>query len=117
MKDKLDNRPKGFGYVEFADLESLKKALGLSEGQLAGRSVRVSVAEPRTSNILAILISQRNQEHLVQTKLLRVNGEVVKFFHLWNLATEWVDLAVIEIENPEWVEISLAMMDDLNVEK
>jgi hypothetical protein len=54
---------------------------------------------------------------LVQTKLLRVNGEVVKFFHPWNLATEWVDLAVIEIENPGWVEISLATMDDLNVEK
>jgi translation initiation factor 4B len=48
LKDRMDNRPKGFGYVEFADLDSLKKALSLADGQLAGRSVRVSVAEPRT---------------------------------------------------------------------
>jgi RNA recognition motif-containing protein len=47
MKDRIDNRPKGFGYVEFADLDSLKKALTLADGQLAGRNVRVSVAEPR----------------------------------------------------------------------
>ena len=51
MKDRMDNRPKGFGYVEFADLDSLKRALSLSDGQLAGRSVRVSVAEPRTHNV------------------------------------------------------------------
>ena len=51
MKDKVDNRPKGFGYVEFGDLESLKKALSLSDGQLAGRSVRISVAEPRIVSI------------------------------------------------------------------
>ena len=48
MKDRIDNRPKGFGYVEFADLESLKKALTLADGQLAGRTIRISVAEPRT---------------------------------------------------------------------
>lgn len=48
MKDRIDNRPKGFGYVEFEDLDSLKRALTLADGQLAGRNVRVSVAEPRT---------------------------------------------------------------------
>ena len=47
MKDRMDNRPKGFGYVEFEDLESLKKALTLADGQLAGRTIRISVAEPR----------------------------------------------------------------------
>jgi translation initiation factor 4B len=51
MKDRIDNRSKGFGYVEFSDLESLKRALSLSEGQLAGRNVRVSVAEPRILRI------------------------------------------------------------------
>jgi len=47
MKDRMDNRPKGFGYVEFEDLESLKRALALADGQLAGRTIRISVAEPR----------------------------------------------------------------------
>jgi len=47
MKDRIDNRPKGFGYIEFSDLESLKHALSLADGQLAGRNIRVSVAEPR----------------------------------------------------------------------
>jgi translation initiation factor 4B len=53
MKDRIDNRPKGFGYVEFADLDSLKKALTLAEGQLAGRHVRISVAEPRNFHFSA----------------------------------------------------------------
>lgn len=45
----MDMKPKGFGYVEFATLEGLKKALDLSGRDLAGRAVRTSVAEPRTS--------------------------------------------------------------------
>jgi translation initiation factor 4B len=63
IKDR-DERPKGFGYIEFEDLEGLKDALSRS-GQvqlfpffhsctsaydsqtMAGRGVRVSVAEPR----------------------------------------------------------------------
>lgn len=46
MRDFQD-KPKGFGYVEFDDLESLKIALDKSGQQLCGRTVRVSVAEPR----------------------------------------------------------------------
>jgi RNA recognition motif-containing protein len=46
MRDFQD-KPKGFGYVEFDDLESLKSALERSGQQLCGRTVRVSVAEPR----------------------------------------------------------------------
>ncbi|EXJ84347.1 hypothetical protein A1O3_05014 [Capronia epimyces CBS 606.96] len=46
VEDKLDRKPKGFGYVEFATLDGLKAALGLSGNNLAGRQVRVSVAEP-----------------------------------------------------------------------
>jgi RNA recognition motif-containing protein len=30
LRDKESDRPKGFGYVEFEDLESLTKALQLS---------------------------------------------------------------------------------------
>lgn len=47
VEDKLDHRPKGFGYVEFGTLDGLKKALALSETQFQGRNIRISVAEPR----------------------------------------------------------------------
>lgn len=43
----MDDKPKGFGYVEFKSAEGLMKALDLSGTQLAGRDVRVNVAEPR----------------------------------------------------------------------
>jgi translation initiation factor 4B len=46
VEDKLDRKPKGFGYVEFGSVEGLKKALDLSGSQFQGRNVRVSVAEP-----------------------------------------------------------------------
>ena len=51
VEDKLDRKPKGFGYVEFATQEGLKTALTLSGSPLAGRQVRVSVAEPRKCSI------------------------------------------------------------------
>lgn len=47
VEDKMDRKPKGFGYVEFATLDGLKKALELSGTQFQGRNIRVSVAEPR----------------------------------------------------------------------
>lgn len=45
IKDRED-KPKGFGYVEFADVEGLKAALNMFGSTLAGRAVRISVAEP-----------------------------------------------------------------------
>jgi len=45
--DKQTNRPKGFGYVEFDDLESLKKALALSGESIMDRPIRVDVAEAK----------------------------------------------------------------------
>ncbi|KAI9001533.1 hypothetical protein BD414DRAFT_474962 [Trametes punicea] len=45
IKDR-DDKPKGFGYVEFNDVEGLKEALTKTGTTLAGRAVRVSVAEP-----------------------------------------------------------------------
>lgn len=40
-----DGKPKGFGYVEFETLDGLKDALAKSGASLAGRQVRVGVAE------------------------------------------------------------------------
>lgn len=48
VEDKLDHKPKGFGYVEFATLEGLKLALTFSESNFMGRNVKISIAEPRT---------------------------------------------------------------------
>ena len=47
MEDKIERKPKGFGYVEFASLDGLKKALDLGGSQFQGRNIRVNVAEPR----------------------------------------------------------------------
>ncbi|KAF9565435.1 hypothetical protein CPC08DRAFT_190477 [Agrocybe pediades] len=45
IKDK-DDKPKGFGYIEFEDLDGLKVALSKSGSNISGRTIRVSVAEP-----------------------------------------------------------------------
>jgi translation initiation factor 4B len=45
--DKIEQRPKGFGYVEFATLEGLKKALDQNGGQFFNRTIKISVADPR----------------------------------------------------------------------
>lgn len=47
VEDKLDRKPKGFGYAEFATIDGLKKALELNGTQFQGRNLRVTVAEPR----------------------------------------------------------------------
>ncbi|KZF26516.1 RNA-binding domain-containing protein [Xylona heveae TC161] len=46
VEDKIERRPKGFGYVEFGTLDGLKKALDLNNTQFQGRTIRISVAEP-----------------------------------------------------------------------
>ncbi|KAI4284464.1 MAG: hypothetical protein L6R35_004908 [Caloplaca aegaea] len=46
VEDKLDRKPKGFAYAEFATLEGLKRALDLSGTQFQGRNIRISVADP-----------------------------------------------------------------------
>ncbi|KIJ66794.1 hypothetical protein HYDPIDRAFT_174153 [Hydnomerulius pinastri MD-312] len=45
IKDRED-KPKGFGYIEFAELDALKDALSRTGNNLQGRTIRVSVAEP-----------------------------------------------------------------------
>ncbi|KAF2396758.1 hypothetical protein EJ06DRAFT_584774 [Trichodelitschia bisporula] len=46
VEDKVERKPKGFGYVEFGTLEGLKKALELNQAQFQGRNIRISVADP-----------------------------------------------------------------------
>jgi len=46
IEDKLEMKPKGFCYAEFATLEGLKQALTLNQTQFQGRNIRISVADP-----------------------------------------------------------------------
>ncbi|RDB28395.1 putative RNA-binding protein sce3 [Hypsizygus marmoreus] len=45
IRDRED-KPKGFGYIEFEELDGLKDALAKSNSNFSGRTIRVSVAEP-----------------------------------------------------------------------
>jgi len=42
-----DEKPKGFGYIEFENADGLKDALLKTGSNFSGRTIRVSVAEPR----------------------------------------------------------------------
>ncbi|KAI5119631.1 hypothetical protein M0805_007894 [Coniferiporia weirii] len=47
--DRETQRPKGFGYVEFVDIESAKKAFDGAKGlEIGGRSLRLDFSQPRT---------------------------------------------------------------------
>ncbi|KAH3757280.1 translation initiation factor 4H [Pelomyxa schiedti] len=47
---KRDGKSKGFGYVQFDDLESLQKALEKNGQNLGGRTLSVDVADPPRNN-------------------------------------------------------------------
>jgi translation initiation factor 4B len=53
IEDREQNRPKGFAYAEFADADGLKKALEFDGQQFQGRGIRVKIADPRRSCLLA----------------------------------------------------------------
>ncbi|KAL3417733.1 RNA recognition motif containing protein [Phlyctema vagabunda] len=46
IEDKMEMKPKGFGYAEFGSLDGLKQALTLNQSQFQGRNIRISVADP-----------------------------------------------------------------------
>lgn len=49
--DRETGRPKGFGYVEFEDVEGAKKAFAASNGaDIEGRNIRLDYSQPRDSN-------------------------------------------------------------------
>lgn len=47
IEDRELQRPKGFGYVEFGNVEGLKKALNLDGESFDGRMIKIKVADPR----------------------------------------------------------------------
>ena len=49
--DRDTGRPKGYGYVEFEDIEGAKKAFEASHGaEIDGRSIRLDYSQPRDSS-------------------------------------------------------------------
>jgi nucleolin len=49
--DRETGRPKGFGYVEFEDIDGAKKAFEATNGaEIDGRSVRLDYSQPRDSS-------------------------------------------------------------------
>jgi len=47
LSNKENNRPKGFGYVEFGDLDSLKRAVAKNGEPFLERPLRIDVAEAK----------------------------------------------------------------------
>lgn len=46
VRDKVDDKPKGHGYVEFEDIESLKRALDLNgKLEIGSRKIRIDISE------------------------------------------------------------------------
>ncbi|CEJ90634.1 hypothetical protein VHEMI06402 [[Torrubiella] hemipterigena] len=46
IEDREMQRPKGFGYVEFTELDGLKQALTLDGQSFQGRMIKIKVADP-----------------------------------------------------------------------
>lgn len=71
VEDKNEHKPKGFGYVEFSSLDGLKKALEKDGTPFQGRSIRLSVADPRELHLPASALMQirlpKPQQRIVQT--------------------------------------------------
>lgn len=47
IEDRVEQRPKGFAYAEFATVDGLKQALTLDGSSFQGRTIKVRIADPR----------------------------------------------------------------------
>ncbi|KAI1769599.1 hypothetical protein GGR53DRAFT_461319 [Hypoxylon sp. FL1150] len=46
IEDRIEQRPKGFAYAEFATVEGLKAALTLDGESFQGRTIKIKIADP-----------------------------------------------------------------------
>ncbi|KAI1302664.1 hypothetical protein F5Y03DRAFT_208918 [Xylaria venustula] len=46
IEDRIEQRPKGFAYAEFATVDGLKQALTLDGSSFQGRTIKVRIADP-----------------------------------------------------------------------
>ncbi|KAI6092506.1 hypothetical protein F4821DRAFT_253956 [Hypoxylon rubiginosum] len=46
IEDRIEQRPKGFAYAEFANVEGLKAALTLDGENFQGRTIKIKIADP-----------------------------------------------------------------------
>ncbi|ELU40444.1 RNA recognition motif domain-containing protein [Rhizoctonia solani AG-1 IA] len=90
-----DDKPKGFGYVEFETLDGLKSGLSKSGAQLNSRTVRVSVAEPLQSSQPKIIgeLALHHLETNPQT------GGGMALFHLTRVVRVALDLTTARHES------------------
>jgi translation initiation factor 4B len=54
IEDREQQRPKGFAYAEFANVEGLKKALTLDGTSFQGRTIKIKIADPRECHLPSI---------------------------------------------------------------
>jgi translation initiation factor 4B len=57
IEDREMMRPKGFGYVEFATADGIRKALDLDGQSFQSRMIKIKIADPRMLPPLAFLFS------------------------------------------------------------
>ncbi|KAI1094370.1 hypothetical protein F5B19DRAFT_54608 [Rostrohypoxylon terebratum] len=46
IEDRIEQRPKGFAYAEFENVDGLKKALTLDGTSFQGRTIKIKIADP-----------------------------------------------------------------------
>ncbi|RYP08277.1 hypothetical protein DL764_002011 [Monosporascus ibericus] len=90
IEDRIEQRPKGFAYAEFAHIEGLKQALTLDGTSFQGRTIRVKIADPRKFFHLNTLISTYNNKLLAKERDDR--GDTARNLSSWERKGPLADL-------------------------